>query len=112
MLVPAVTLNRGHRRFPRIRKPRRVSIRDLALPAVVRTGSEVCVEARARNRWQSINVGPSAAGASFWAEAEVRAVTRDLAHAYASAGSGSSPVSAGPATKQLSSLMSVPADVR
>jgi hypothetical protein len=26
---------------------------------LVRTGSEVCVEARARNRWQSISVGPS-----------------------------------------------------
>ena len=33
---------------------------------LVRTGSKVCVEARARNRWQSISVGPSAAGACFW----------------------------------------------
>jgi hypothetical protein len=40
---------------------------------LVRTGSEVCVEAGARNRWQSISVGPSAAGASFWAVAKVGA---------------------------------------
>ena len=38
-----VTAKAEHRRFPRIRKSRRVPIRDLALPAVVRTGSGVGV---------------------------------------------------------------------
>ena len=40
----------------------------------VRTGSEVGVEARARNPWQSISVGPSAADACFWAIATARQV--------------------------------------
>jgi hypothetical protein len=38
---------------------------------LVRTGSEVGFEAPARNPSQSISVGPSAGGASFWAGAEV-----------------------------------------
>jgi hypothetical protein len=47
-------------------------ISSLPAPALlpfVRTGSEVCVEARARNPCQSIRVGLSAAGACFWAKA-------------------------------------------
>ena len=41
---------------------------------VVRTGSEVCVKARARNPWQSISVAPPAAGPCFWADAAARVV--------------------------------------
>ena len=40
-----------------------------ALPQVVHTGSEVCVEARARNPWQSMSQAPGAVGACFWAKA-------------------------------------------
>lgn len=41
MLVRAAASDQAEQdRFLRIRKPRRVSIRDLALPAVVQTGSE------------------------------------------------------------------------
>jgi hypothetical protein len=39
MLGSVVTSKAEHRRFPRIRKSRRVPIRDLALPAVVQRGS-------------------------------------------------------------------------
>jgi hypothetical protein len=39
MLGSVVTSKAEHRRFPRIRKSRRVPIRDLALPAVVLNGS-------------------------------------------------------------------------
>ena len=37
------------------------------LLVVVRTGSDMGVEARARNPWQSMSVGPSAAGVCLWA---------------------------------------------
>jgi hypothetical protein len=48
------------------------SLPSHALLPIVPTGSEVCVEARARNPWQSIRVGPSAAGVCFWAGAQAR----------------------------------------
>ncbi len=42
MLVRAAKSDQAeHGRFPRIRKPRLVSIRDLALPAVVRSGRQL-----------------------------------------------------------------------
>jgi hypothetical protein len=44
---------------------------ETTLLVVVRTGGEVCVEARGRNPWQSISVAPPAAGACFWGEALV-----------------------------------------
>ena len=43
MLGSVVTSKAEHRRFPRIRKSRRVPIRDLALPAVVLCTSELAV---------------------------------------------------------------------
>ena len=39
---------------------------------LVQPGSEMSVEAGAPNLWQSISVGPSAAGASSWANSQAR----------------------------------------
>ena len=68
------------------RKPVNVKMRRRTLILLVRTGSDMRVEARARNPWQSISVGPSTAGASFWANAQVAVSLRRPCPTYANRG--------------------------
>jgi hypothetical protein len=60
-------------RSPRAMRERPEPMTEPRRPLLlVQTGSVVGLERRIRNPWQSISVGSSAAGASFWAAAVTR----------------------------------------